>query len=121
MPVEQIQAWRTSDGQCYADKARAYHAEMVILLQGLPSVGRKGFALSVFTESIAAYQALSVKLAALRANLDYTQADGDRKILAGLSKLTDSTAAWLKQAESLRQQMAGENDVEVAKRVAGQE
>lgn len=118
MAIETVTAYRTSSGQCCVDKAAAYHEEMVALLKALPEVGRKGFGLASFLDAVAGVQGVAVRLDGLRGGLDV---EGDRKILAALNKLSDGLGGWLRQAQSLASQMAGEKDSEISKKVQGQE
>ena len=118
MAIEQVTAWKTSDGQCYLDKARAFHEETVALLKELPSVGRKGFTWTAFVDATAVVNGIIVKLQLLRAQLE---PEADRRIAAGLNKLIDSASAWLRNAESLRVQVTGETDSETSTKVKNQE
>ena len=106
MPVTKTSAWLTSAGLCFADKAEAYHEEMVWLVRNRATNNIKGFSPESFDNAIAIQAELVDELTALRTNIhDGGNPKQDAKILEELDRLVGLAAGWLDDAKELRDAM----------------
>ncbi|MCP5006534.1 MAG: hypothetical protein GY941_21730 [Planctomycetes bacterium] len=102
MAVEQTTAWMTSTGQCFGNKATAYHEEMVILINNRAEYNKRGFDDVRFDTVIADQQQLVIDLKRLKTGLT---AKKDKKILDKLVPMLRAAESWLAEAEQLQDMM----------------
>lgn len=118
MAVEEIMAYRISDGRCFAGKQAAYHEEIVLLLRKLPDAAKKGFNLAALDKAIVDVAGLLGQVDALREQLFD---EVDRPIGVRLNKMVEDLRRWHKRAVDLRGQITGETDPEIRQGVERQE
>ncbi len=104
MSVEQIVSWQTTNGVCYSDKQRAYHEEMVWLMNTQAENNRKGFDPGVFGTIVVAQRDLIAELEALKKTLGGKHDSGIRE---EVDLLLQYAVEWLEQADRLQAQMEG--------------
>ena len=120
MPIEQVVAFRASNGVCYESKAAAYREEVVAMYNLLPKVGKRGF-------SIVEMERLLSEVAQWRDHARTTlhkmseEVEDDRmidRVRTAFGKLVGEIDTWIDEVELLAKQMKGEIDPDAKKDLA---
>ena len=117
--IEQVTAFRTSDGRIFNDKVEAYHEEVVRLYSDLPVVGRRGYSRLELVRFLGEVDLWLGRCHRVRG--DMSVEEGLEAVLVAFDALLERVGGWVGEARGLLEMMSTESDPEVSGRLKSME
>lgn len=117
MPIEQVTAFKSSDGMCHAGKLDAYKREIDLLYNKYPDVKRRGYSLAALDRAMGELDSWVGRAKLVQEQLA-TDKEVSGDVTASFNKLLRGAKGWLAEAKAIREQMGHEADPEVKGQIA---
>jgi len=118
--IDQIVAFKTSNGKCFEDKVSAYQEEIVAMYQLLPKVGKRGFSLvemAGLTSEVSQWKDRA-RAVLHRMNEEVETDDWCNGLRKSFGLLVGELDTWIEDVCKFQAQMRGEVDPDAKKDIA---